>query len=56
MSDNQAGEAEGRVRNGTRNFTGHQAVKHDSQADEARTTVEDQGNNLVDALPGRGSE
>jgi hypothetical protein len=31
-------------------------VKNDSPAGEATTTVKDKGINLVDTLPGRGSE
>jgi hypothetical protein len=56
MSDNQAAEANGRVKGPAGSFTGDQIVKNDSQADQARTTVTDKGTNLVDTLPGRGSE
>jgi len=31
-------------------------ILNDSQADQARTTVKDKGNNLLDTLPGRGTE
>jgi hypothetical protein len=56
MSDNQAHEANHRVKDTAGSFTRDQFAKNDSQADQARTAVEDQGNNLVDALPGRGTE
>jgi uncharacterized protein YjbJ (UPF0337 family) len=56
VSDNQAIEANRRVKDAAGSFTGDQIVKNDSQADQARTTVKDKGTNLVDTLPGRGSE
>jgi hypothetical protein len=56
MSDNQAAEANGRVKDAGGSFTADQIAKNDSQPDQARTTVKDKGNNLVDTLPGRGSE
>lgn len=56
MFDNQADEAKGRVKDAAGSFTGDQIVKNGSQADQARTTVKDEGNDLVDTLPGRGSE
>ena len=56
MSDNQATEANRRVKDAGGSFTGDQIVKNDRQADQARTTAKDKGNNLVDTLPGRGSE
>ena len=55
MSDNQADESNGSVKRAAGSFTDH-IVKNDSQADRARTTVTDKGTNLVDTLPGRGSE
>lgn len=56
MSDNQADEANSRVKDAPRSFTGDQIVKNVGQSDQARTTVMDNGNNLVDTLPGRGTE
>ena len=57
MSDNQAAaEANRRVKNAAESFTGDQIAKNDNQADQARTTAKDDGNNLVDTLPGRGTE
>jgi hypothetical protein len=56
MSDNQAGEPNGRVKGAAGSVSAVQIVKNDSQADQARTTVNDKGTNLVDTLPGRGSE
>jgi uncharacterized protein YjbJ (UPF0337 family) len=56
MSDNQADEANARVKDAAGSFTGDHIVKTDSQADQARTTVKEKGNNLVDTLPGRGTE
>jgi len=54
MSDNQAAEAKGRVKDPAGSSTRNRPVKNDRQADQARKT--DKGNNLVDTLPGRGSE
>jgi uncharacterized protein YjbJ (UPF0337 family) len=56
MSDNHIDEAEGRVKEAAGSFSGDPILKKDTQPDEARTTVKDKGNNLVDTLPGRGSE
>lgn len=56
MSDNQVHEANHRVKDAAGSFTRDQIAKNDSQADQARTTVTDKGNNLVDTLPGRGTE
>jgi len=56
MSDNQADESNGSVKGAAGSFTGDHIAKNDSQADHARTTVTDKGTNLVDTLPGRGSE
>jgi uncharacterized protein YjbJ (UPF0337 family) len=56
MSDNHIDEAKGRVKDAAGSSTGDQIVKNDSQADKARTTVKDKGNNLLDTLPGRGTE
>ena len=56
MSDNHVDEANSRVKDGAGSFTRDKTVKGSSLADQARTTVQDKGNSLVDALPGRGSE
>lgn len=56
MSDNQAHESNGSVKGAAGSVTGDHIVKNDSRADNARTTVTDKGTNLVDTLPGRGSE
>jgi uncharacterized protein YjbJ (UPF0337 family) len=57
MSDNQADKAKGRVKDTAGSFTGTQFVMSDGQAEQTRRAVlEDQGENLVDTLPGRGSE
>ncbi len=56
MSDNHIDEAKGRVKEPAGSFTGDQIPKNDSQADQATTTVKDNDYNLVDTLPGRGSE
>ena len=56
MSDTQADEANGGVKEAAGKFTGDQIVTNDGQPDQARTTFKDKGNNLVDTLPGRGSE
>ena len=56
MSDNQAGEANGRVKEAAGSFTGAQILKNDCDRDQPRTTVKETGNSLVDALPGRGTE
>jgi uncharacterized protein YjbJ (UPF0337 family) len=57
MSDNQADKAKGRVKDTAGSFTGTQFVMSDGQAEQTRRAVlEDQGENLVDILPGRGSE
>jgi hypothetical protein len=56
MSDNHIDEAKGRVKDAAGSFTREQIPKNDSQADQARTTAKDNDYNLVDTLPGRGSE
>jgi uncharacterized protein YjbJ (UPF0337 family) len=56
MSDNHIDEAKGPVKDAAGSFTGDQIPENDSHADQARPTVKDDGNNLLDALPGRGSE
>jgi uncharacterized protein YjbJ (UPF0337 family) len=56
MSDNHIEAAKRRVKDAAGSFTGEQILKNDSQADQARTTVKDNGNNLLDTLPGRGTE
>jgi uncharacterized protein YjbJ (UPF0337 family) len=56
MSDNHVAQANGRVKDAAGNFTTDKIVKNDSQADRATTIVTDEGNNLVDSLPGRGTE
>lgn len=56
MTDNQADESNDRVKGAAGSFTGDHIVKNDSQADQDRTTVTDKGTNIVDTLPGRGSE
>ena len=56
MSDNQADESNGNVKGAAGSFTGDHIVKNDSQADQDRTTVTDKGTNILDTLPGRGSE
>jgi hypothetical protein len=55
MSDNHIDEAKRRVKDAAGSFTADQ-ILNDSQADQARTTVKDKGNNLLDTLPGRGTE
>ena len=56
MSDNDIDEAKGRVKDAARSFTGDQIPENDGHDDRPRTTVKDEGNNLLDTLPGRGSE
>jgi uncharacterized protein YjbJ (UPF0337 family) len=56
MTDRPSFDPNRRVKDAAGSFTGDQIVKNDSQADQARTTVKDKGTNLVDTLPGRGSE
>jgi hypothetical protein len=56
LSDNRAYEANHRVKDAAGSFTRDEIAKSDSHADHARTTVEVEGNNLVDTLPGRGTE
>jgi hypothetical protein len=56
MSDNHAAQSNRRVKDAVGRFTSDKSVKNDSPADRARAIVKDKGNNLVDALPGRGTE
>jgi len=56
MSDKQADESNGHVKGAAGSFTGDDIVKNGSQADQDRTTVTDKGTNILDTLPGRGSE
>lgn len=56
MSENQIDEANGRAKEAARSFTTDKTTNNDRQADQPRTTVKNKGNNLVDALPGRGTE
>ena len=56
MSDNHIDEAKGRLKDAAGSFTDRQIAENDSHDDHARMTVKDESNNLLDTLPGRGSE
>ena len=56
MPDDRVDKAKGRVKDAAGRFTGDQIPENDSHDDQARTTVKDERNNLLDTLPGRGSE
>ena len=56
MSDNHIEAAKRRVKDAAEASPASKSLKNDSQADQARTTVKDNGNNLLDTLPGRGTE
>jgi uncharacterized protein YjbJ (UPF0337 family) len=56
MSDNHIDEAKGRLKDAAGSFTDRQIAENDSHDDQARTTIKDESNNLLDTLPGRGSE
>lgn len=56
MPDNQQEEVNRRRKHAAGGFTGDQIAQNESQADRAKSMVKDNGNNLVDTLPGRGTE
>lgn len=51
MPDDRVHEAKGRVKDAA-----DQIPENDSHDNQARTTVKDERDNLLDTLPGRGSE
>jgi uncharacterized protein YjbJ (UPF0337 family) len=56
MSDKHVDEAKGRVKEAAGSLTGDQGLKNEGKADQAKATVKDKADKVVDAVTGRGNE
>ena len=56
MSDKHVDEAKGRVKEAAGSISDNQRLKNDGKADQAKATVKNKTDKIVDALPGRGRE
>jgi uncharacterized protein YjbJ (UPF0337 family) len=56
MSDKHVDEAKGRVKEAAGSISGNRRLKNDGQAGQAKATIKDKTDKIVDTLPGRGRE
>lgn len=56
MSDKHVEKAKGRVKEAARSISGNRRLKNDGKGDQAKATVKDKADKIVDTLPGRGRE
>jgi uncharacterized protein YjbJ (UPF0337 family) len=56
MSDKHVDEAKGRVKEAAGSITRNQRLKNEGKDDQAKATVKDNADKIVDTLPGRGRE
>jgi uncharacterized protein YjbJ (UPF0337 family) len=56
MADKHVDEAKGRVKEAAGSLSGDQSLKNEGKADQAKATVKDKVDKVVDALTGRGRE
>jgi uncharacterized protein YjbJ (UPF0337 family) len=54
MSDKHVDEAKGRVKEAAGSISGNRRLKNDGKADQAKATIKDNTDKIVDTLPGRG--
>ena len=56
MSDKHVDQAKGRVKEAAGSISGNRRLKNEGKGDQARATVKDKADKIVDTLPGRGRE
>ena len=56
MSDKHVDEASGRVKEAAGSISGNRHLKNEGEGDQAKATVKDKADKIVDTLPGRGHE
>jgi uncharacterized protein YjbJ (UPF0337 family) len=56
MSDKHVDEAKGRVKEAAGSLSGDRRLKNDGRADQAKATVKDKSDKIVDSISGRGRE
>ena len=56
MSDNHVDEANGGVKEAAGSIRGNRRLTNEGEGDQAKPTVKDQADKIVDTLPGRGRE
>lgn len=56
MSDRYTDEAKGRVKQAAGSVTGNRRLKKEGKADQAKATVKNKADKVVDSLDGRGRE
>jgi uncharacterized protein YjbJ (UPF0337 family) len=56
MSDKHVDEAKGRVKEAAGSISGNRRLKNEGKADQAKATVKDKADKVVDTLTGRGRE
>jgi uncharacterized protein YjbJ (UPF0337 family) len=54
MSDKHVDDAKGRVKQAAGSLSGDRRLKHDGKADQAKASVKDKSDKIVDTLTGRG--
>ena len=56
MSDKHVDEAKGGVKQAAGSISGNSRLQNEGNRDQAKATVKDQADKIVDTLPGRGRE
>ena len=56
MSDKHVDEAKGRVKEAAGSISGNRRLKNEGKDDQAKRTIKDEADKIVDTLPGRGRE